>query len=70
MHKTLKKRWRMIKLEVNPNFLLKIIDLVLNACTGCELPSSIRSCRISVHQYTCIIAVLPASIILGNYHGE
>lgn len=52
----------MIKLEVNPNFLLKIID-----CTGCELPSSIGSCRISVHQYTCIIAVLPAYIILGNY---
>lgn len=65
MHKTLKKRWRMIKLEVNPNFLLKIIDLVIHVqVVNCQVVSGRR---ISVHQYTCIIAVLPASIILGNY---
>lgn len=59
----------MIKLKVNTNFLLKIVDLVIHVQVVSELPStcSIGSCRISVHQYTCVIAVLPASIILGNY---
>lgn len=44
MYKFLEKRLRMNKLEVNLNFLLKIID-----CIGCELLSSIGLCRILVY---------------------
>lgn len=70
MHKTLKKRWRMIKLEVNPNFRLKIIDLVIHVqVVNCQVVSGhVEFQFINIHVLLLFFPLLSFQAII--HHGE